>query len=811
VEDPASVEPPRSAGASAAADPVPQLLVTPGGGDLPTIAWPGPAGAPAWAIPVSVPPGTRGYAIFLPLIPQQPAAAQPDTPAATGIGSRSPATPATGVNQPPADAGRSAGPQEAAAAEEPANAEGGSPTADGESVPGLGVPGPDVPGVGVPGVGVPGVGVPGAGEPELLGEAPGASEQLPADVETAPEAPAQPGASAQANQQESPASEQPAAPPSQQQSPMAQAASQQWSPVTQPVDQQQPRVAQPAGQFQSRVAQPAGQQPWPVAPPVTDPFAHAAAQGQPPVTPGHAPAIGVQPAAPWQFPVSRHLPPPTPGFLARHWPGPAQRKRWDVPLAVLAGGLGTAVFLPLGRVGIGWLLTALVIVAGVVAVVWRALADEPRGERVMRTVWAASAIALLSVLAFRNAWWLVTFSVLGALGCAALAIVGGSRVRSILFSLVAAPFAAFRGIGWVSRHLSGRSRLKADAGTRMLLSVMVTVLVLVVFGALLSSADAAFSTVLGDVAPSTSPATVFTSIFLLAVGALITTGAIHTLFAPPDLSTVDAPPARRIGALEWALPVGALVVLFAGFVAVQFTVLFGGRAHVLETAGLNYAEYARSGFWQLFTVTLLTLVVLAAAGRWARRETPRERLVLRVLLGALCALSIVIVISALQRMYTYQQVYSFTGERVFVMGFEIMLGVVFLLVLVAGIRLRGGWVPRASVGLAVVLLLTLAVMNPEDYVARRNIARYQQEGKIDAWYLRALSADATPALSELPDPVRRCVLSWIAGDLDDDDPWYAWNLDRQRARDVLDQLGPEAIGNPADCQRADQFDFPKTR
>ena len=55
--------------------------------------------------------------------------------------------------------------------------------------------------------------------------------------------------------------------------------------------------------------------------------------------------------------------------------------------------------------------------------------------------------------------------------------------------------------------------------------------------------------------------------------------------------------------------------------------------------------------------------------------------------------------------------------------------------------------PATIVGLAVVMLLTLAVLNPEDYAARRNIARYQETGKIDAWYLRALSSDATPALS----------------------------------------------------------------
>ena len=420
-----------------------------------------------------------------------------------------------------------------------------------------------------------------------------------------------------------------------------------------------------------------------------------------------------------------------------------------------------------------------------------------------------AALALTSVLAFRNAWWLVTFCVLGALGCAALAIVGGRLVRSILFSLVAAPFAALRGLPWVRRHLKPPAR---PAGIqRVAVSVLVTAFVLIVFGALLSSADAAFSVLLGELTPETNVGTVFRWIFLLAVGGLIVVAAVYTISAPPDLSAMDEPGARRLGLVEWALPIGALTILFAGFVAVQFTVLFGGQQHVLRTAGLNYAEYARSGFWQLVVVTLLTLAVLGGVSRWARRERPVERVLLRVLLGLLSALSVVIVVSALSRMYTYQKVYSFTGERIFVMASELLLGAIFVMIMVAGIRWRGAWIPRLTVGLAVVMLLSLAMLNPEDYAARRNIARYQQTGKIDAWYLRALSADATPALATLPDAVRRCTLSWIAKDLKEPDPWDAWNLGRVRAREELRRIGPAAVGGQHDCRAADQFDLPKTR
>ncbi|WP_200216822.1 DUF4153 domain-containing protein [Micromonospora coerulea] len=565
----------------------------------------------------------------------------------------------------------------------------------------------------------------------------------------------------------------------------------------------------------------------------TAPTGPAAATGPPPSVPQQRPVPGAPRAAP-QWPAGPAMPPygaqpvpwstypgqPGPGwaprprvprtsFLGASWRGPQEAGGRATPLAVLAGALGIAFFVPLSRTGIGWFLGWLVLTVGVLAAVRRGTAELPRTERLVRGGWAMAALALLSVLAFRNAWWLVTFCVLGALCCAALAIVGGRLVRSILFSLVAAPFAALRGLPWVRRHIT----VSPEAGMvrRVTGSVVATVVVLLVFGTLLSSADAAFSEALGAIVPEINIGTVFRWIFLAVVGALIAVAALYTLAAPPDLSTVDKPSRRNLGLLEWAPAIGALTLLFAGFVVVQFTVLFGGQRHVQKVAGLSYSEYARSGFWQLLFVTLLTLAVLGGVSRWASRERQVERTVLRVLLGLLSALSVVIVVSALSRMYTYQKVYSFTGERIFVMAFELLLGAVFLMILVAGIRWQGRWIPAATVGLAVAMLLSLGVLNPEDYAARRNVVRYEQTGKIDAWYLRALSADATPALTKLPDPVRRCTLSWIADDLAESDPWYAWNLGRYRARRALDELGKEAVGGPKDCRAADQFDLPKSR
>ncbi|WP_239118628.1 DUF4153 domain-containing protein [Paractinoplanes ferrugineus] len=537
------------------------------------------------------------------------------------------------------------------------------------------------------------------------------------------------------------------------------------------------------------------------------PTATAGPQAPPQMPPGQRPyQQGQFPARP--FGTYERPPSAWQKFREKHWPGPKEAQDRAVPAGVLAGALGFLIFLPLNRVGIGWFLAWLALTLGVAFAVRRST-GLTRRERLVRAGWTAAALALMLIPAFRNAWWLVTFGVLGAIGCTALAIVGGRQVRSILFSLIAAPWAAFAGIPWVRRHL--KTGGNSGIAGRAFFSVALTVVVLLVFGALLSSADVAFSELLDDVVPDFDIGSVFKWIFLAVAGGLLAVSGVYTLTAPPATASLDTEGKGRLGLVEWAPAGAALVVLFGGFVAVQFTVLFGGSRHVLETAGLSYSQYARSGFWQLVAVTLLSLALIAGLARWAKRDQPKERLLLRVLLGLLCALSVVIVASALSRMWEYQRVYSFTGERIFVMASEMLLGVIFVLIAVAGVKWQGRWIPATTVGLAVLMLLGLAALDPEGYVASRNAARYQGSGKIDAWYLRALSADATPALTKLPDPVRRCTLSWIADDLKEPDPWYAWNLGRQQAREALEELGPAAIGNQKDCRSADQFDLPKTR
>jgi len=224
------------------------------------------------------------------------------------------------------------------------------------------------------------------------------------------------------------------------------------------------------------------------------------------------------------------------------------------------------------------------------------------------------------------------------------------------------------------------------------------------------------------------------------------------------------------------------------FVLVQVGALLGGHAFVLRTAGLSYAGYARAGFGQLVVVTLLTLLVVAVAARRAPRATPRQATGSRVALAVLCIGTLAVVASAVRRMSLYVDAFGLTRMRITVLVAEVALGVVLVLVVAAGVRWRGGWLPVAVVQVAALAVLGLALADPDALIVRHNagIERFV-DGRAapDLDYLRGLSADAVAAAGSVDDPVRSAVLTDAR--LPSPDGWAGWNLGRARAAEVLEQ------------------------
>lgn len=507
---------------------------------------------------------------------------------------------------------------------------------------------------------------------------------------------------------------------------------------------------------------------------------------RPPATPG-------PPAAPAPPPGHLNNSPPQGPWAAQlpdRWIGPdAPAGPAAVVALIVAAAIGAAV-LTVDLPGLGWLITALAAVAALVVAGRARTHTEMPPARVTpagtaaarpadRYLWAALTLLLAGAGTIRAAGWLLALCVVTALATALAAAVGDRSVRALGYVALIVPAAAGRSLPWLVRGARSIRRRRGNA-PRLALPILLTVALLVVFGALFASADAAFNALIVAALPEPDGSVVARVLILFPVLLLVIGALAFLRAAPPRTTDLNEPVRRPFRRAEWLIPLVALDLLFGAFVLVQAAVLFGGARHVLETDGLTYAEYARSGFWQLLVVTGLTLVVISVAAVTAPRGSRADRVLVRVLLGVLSGLTLLIVASALSRMAVYADVYGLTRLRVLVFACEIWLGVVFGMVLVAGIRLRARWLPRAVLGAAAVAMLALVAVNPDALIARHNL----RQDRIDTGYLSSLSADAA---AELADEGDGCLISRIAQDLArHEDGWQDFNLARTRARAALE-------------------------
>ena len=425
--------------------------------------------------------------------------------------------------------------------------------------------------------------------------------------------------------------------------------------------------------------------------------------------------------------------------------------RW---LAV-AAALSAAAFLPAGPPGIGVVILAVLVAAA---------ASAARRPSAVGVAFGCLAILLASFAALRDAAWVVGID-LSAAWLAASVAVAGPRTAAVVAPLRALdelPSVLPRGAGRLAPAFRG-----AFLGGFLV----------VPFAVLFVAADAAFAELGGRIPLPTDSLPLRAVIFAVALAA--TLGLALAARRSPAPREPRKP--GRLAPLEWGIALASLVALFAAFVAVQLAVLFGGHDHVLETAGLTYAQYAREGFWELLIAGGLTLTVIGAAVRVAAAPSRAHRLVLRALLGALCLLTLVILASALHRLLLYEDAYGLTRPRLAAEAAALWLAGAFVLVVVAGVvRGAGARFAQLALGGTAGALIAFSLADPDRLIAERNVAHWRETGRIDVGYLAGLSADAVPVLDGLPEPLRRQTL-----ERPDPGPWSSANLARMRARRIL--------------------------
>jgi hypothetical protein len=471
----------------------------------------------------------------------------------------------------------------------------------------------------------------------------------------------------------------------------------------------------------------------------------------------------------------------------------AERATW--PLFGAAVGTGVLADQAV-RAGVVGLATA-VLVAGVSGILWRSGRLKSRESRLI----VAGAPLFAAWVMVRTSPWLVPLDLLVAFGLLALGCSlasGGSLTDTRLGALAARVWHAAGHFAWAPLWLrpllAERVRRSTTPMHRRLRSVLVGAAVAVpsvfVLGALLASADAVFASIIRFHIPWDGSSLAL-SAFLIALGTWTMLGLVR-------LASAEAPeplpsPRWRLSRLEFTIVLVGIEALFALFAIAQVVALSGAADRILRASGLTYADYARSGFFQLLWVAGLTvagLLVLRAIVDPADAAAGRD---FRRLALVAIGLTLLIVAAAVRRLSLYEHAYGLTMLRLYSLLFAVWIGAALLLFAAEVSGLGGGrsWFPSAAGGCALAILLALNVVNPEAAIARHNLNRSNAPVSIDAGYLTDLSDDAIPTLAALlphlsPD-VRGIVVAQICTDAPATAEHHgpaAWNLGRSRAKTV---------------------------
>ncbi len=458
---------------------------------------------------------------------------------------------------------------------------------------------------------------------------------------------------------------------------------------------------------------------------------------------------------------------------------------------VVLGVLADALFQgrPLGINAVVW---AVAFVAALAALLHVGKVPLHQGRR-----WMAAPLALFAALLAWHASPLLQAANLLAV-CGAVAIgalrrterrVAHAHVDDYVAGAVTAGAATIVGaaemmqseVPW--RELGRGLRAPRVAGAAR--GVALGLPFLLLFGVLFAAADAVFENLLSSAVPNL-PGEWWLHLFVVVGVAWTSAGLLRDLLANREGDRVMSPRATspRIGATEVTVALGAVNLLFLTFVLVQLRFLFGGSGLVEQRVGLTYADYARHGFFELVVVAVLVLPLILGADAVANGTRPQVRVV-RGLAVALIVLVGIVMASALERLWLYQQQFGLTELRVYATGVVLWLAVVFVWLAVTVLRGRRHLFATGAVALGFAATLCLNVLDPDALIARTNVTRPEA----DVSYLASLSDDSVPTLlARLPhlDPaLRRPLARALLERTNAHESALSWNFSRSRAATLL--------------------------
>ncbi len=421
-------------------------------------------------------------------------------------------------------------------------------------------------------------------------------------------------------------------------------------------------------------------------------------------------------------------------------------------------------------------------------------------------IWLLVPLMFFSIMVFVRSSILLTFlnvaaSLLLLLLISEVAFLGG-RLRNFLVAdyikIFFLPFRFIRPLLQTLSDLFSLITINKDQRvfSRVVRGVFMTIPVLVVFLLLFSSADLIFQKYLSDLISFNIEEETVARAVLVLIATLIYIGAYSYSLKEREDQIILKQNNRdyNIGRVESSILLGSVNALFFIFILVQLTYLFGGESNI-SAQGFTYAEYARRGFFELITVALVSLLLLFVTEKFVVRGESQHTPGFKIL-GTLIVVQVILIMtSAFTRLSLYEEAYGFTTSRLYSHAFIVLLAVIFCLLLYKIHKDNREDTFGFRVFVSIILfLVAMNFLNPDAFIARKNIERYESTGRLDIYYLSSLSDDAInekiKILGMRDEDLGKSFareLYWISKNNDPthSSKWQSLNISRMRAEKVF--------------------------
>ncbi len=285
--------------------------------------------------------------------------------------------------------------------------------------------------------------------------------------------------------------------------------------------------------------------------------------------------------------------------------------------------------------------------------------------------------------------------------------------------------------------------------TQSLLGIAIAIPFVAVIVPLLASGDAAFEGLVKQVLTN------FGIYALEVVLALIGTPFLFSfLFSKRDAGTPQSSGGTNTRVLTGAAAISFLSVISVTYVIYLFSQLayFFSAFKGILPEGYQYtaSAFARRGFYEMFVICVINIVIIAGIGILTKRTTRGAVRAVKGLSVFISLFSVLLIATAMQKMKLNISIYGLSVNRVLVSVLMLMLLVMIAFFI---LHIFAPKVPymQSIILICSVLFIALSFANPDALCTRYNINAYQS-GKIEMLDVKAIrqsSDSAVPYLVQL--------------------------------------------------------------